>query len=41
MNPNEEGEINSSCFQICKNFEKCDFEGNRLKNYKERIFRGK
>lgn len=27
-----EGEITSSCFQICKNFEKCDFEGMRLEN---------
>lgn len=36
MTPNEEGEITSSCFQICKNFEKCDFENE---NQEERIFR--
>lgn len=32
LTPDEEGEITSSCFQICKNFEKCDFEGMRLEN---------
>lgn len=32
MTAHEGGEITSSCFQICKDFEKCDFEGRRIEN---------
>ena len=36
MTPHEEGEITSSCFQIFKDFEKCDFERRRIENENEK-----